>query len=254
MSDKSIIGYTENLGLTLYRKGAKDWDSGYIAAMQKIDQEVTKGKDSANIAVNSLILSETTVLLALEALKLSTGFQTGFILPYHKRTAPTGWLLGTEGYDIGDTGSGADYTGDEYKNLYLEYWTPATTTGNDAFTISSAKGASAEADWNAGKTITIDLSKGYIKPDKCDVRAVGQYQADAFQGHWHEQYFYSAVIDSTSGGTADQLLKANGSGNNIKNTAGDVVRNPITDGTNGTPRTGSETRPKNLSFPMIIKL
>ena len=49
MSDKSIIGYTENLGLTLYRKGAKDWDSGYIAAMQKIDQEVINSRNANNI-------------------------------------------------------------------------------------------------------------------------------------------------------------------------------------------------------------
>ncbi len=174
---------------------------------------------------------------------------TGFILPYHKRTAPAGWLMGTEGYDIGDLGSGADYEGDIYKNLYIEYWTPATTTGNDAFTISSAKGASAEADWNAGKTITIDLSKGYIKPDKCDVRSVGQYQADAFQAHKHTSANANSVLTNDVNFGWFSGIGTSG-GKSLEN----IMTGYSTDGTNGTPRTASETRPKNLSFPMIIKL
>lgn len=171
-------------------------------------------------------------------------FSPGMIIPWNKRTAPTGWIMATESYDIGDTGSGADYEGSSYKDLWDEIWDNATDTGDDAYTLSAAKGADADADWSAGKKITIDLSKGYIKPDKCDVRAVGNYQEDAFQGHKH--------VVSTGSGTPGAQYSLTGP--TLITTSNTIVGTPITDGTNGTPRTASETRPKNISFPMIIKL
>jgi len=66
---------------------------------------------------------------------------------------------------------------------------------------------------------------------------VGASQEDQFQGHWHQLYINNA-------GTG--FKSANG---NILSTtlSTDGVQNPITDGTNGTPRTGAETRMKNYT-------
>ena len=72
---------------------------------------------------------------------------------------------------------------------------------------------------------------------------VGSYEADAFQGHWHNfRYNVSSANGSWAGNN-------NGNGSNDPG----VVTNPISDGTNGTPRTTSETRPKNIYVNYIIK-
>ncbi|MGB9912296.1 MAG: hypothetical protein ACPLRO_02905, partial [Candidatus Kapaibacteriota bacterium] len=76
---------------------------------------------------------------------------------------------------------------------------------------------------------------------------VGQY--DAFQGHKHSidtdnaikrEYQYSSY-DLPTGGNDVQAA-------NI------TVGNPISDGTNGTPRTANETRPKNMSVVWIMRV
>ena len=68
--------------------------------------------------------------------------------------------------------------------------------------------------------------------------AQGASQQDAFQGHYH-QFMTSAGSGSATGytGAANQQISAP--------TSLGYVQNPTTDGTNGTPRTGIETRPYN---------
>ena len=76
--------------------------------------------------------------------------------------------------------------------------------------------------------------------------AVGSVQADAFQGHWHvvehsldSGFYYGGAFFTTLG---DGSLNAS------------RVRDPISDGVHGTPRTSSETRPQNVYVNYIIKL
>ena len=72
--------------------------------------------------------------------------------------------------------------------------------------------------------------------------AIGAIQQDQFQGHEHN---YSGTQVSASYGA--------GSGNGLIN-LNRVTTNEITDGTNGTPRYGSETRPVNLAMVYCIKI
>jgi microcystin-dependent protein len=76
-------------------------------------------------------------------------------------------------------------------------------------------------------------------------RAFGSAQADAFQGHWHELYAQAGAgaqsVNSSSNGVPNTTLPAN------------FVRNSVTDGANGTPRTSSETRPRNVALLPCIK-
>ncbi len=80
-------------------------------------------------------------------------------------------------------------------------------------------------------------------------RALKALQLDAFQGHWHNQT-YSATYSIGSGGSS--YIQTVTSGNNAGPLV-DTIRNPISDGSNGTPRTSTETRPRNVSVLYCIK-
>lgn len=69
-------------------------------------------------------------------------------------------------------------------------------------------------------------------------------QQDAFQGHWH----YGPSRYGASPWNDGALQSVDASGTII------LSGNPISDGTNGTPRTASETRPVNMSVVWIIKV
>ena len=72
---------------------------------------------------------------------------------------------------------------------------------------------------------------------------VGTYQDDAFQGHRHQHVQTANVAASGSNAVEDGSAPTTTSG---------VVLDPITDGTNGTPRTDSETRPRNAAVDFVI--
>lgn len=72
-------------------------------------------------------------------------------------------------------------------------------------------------------------------------RSIGTAQGDALQGHWHEIWRNTSI--NPTGGT---MHGSTGSPNtNLSGT--DMVRAPISDGSNGTPRTASETRARNIA-------
>lgn len=75
----------------------------------------------------------------------------------------------------------------------------------------------------------------------------GVYEDDAFQGHWHEKTLDTNIAAGFSG-----IGGRYGDGNIVNQQY--PIQNPISDGTNGTPRTGSETRPTNMSVVWIIKV
>jgi len=75
--------------------------------------------------------------------------------------------------------------------------------------------------------------------------SLGSIQADEFQGHYHSASTNASHYQAT-GSSA-------GSGSNNLFSATVTVTSPTTDGTNGTPRTGTETRPVNLAMVYCIK-
>jgi len=79
-------------------------------------------------------------------------------------------------------------------------------------------------------------------------RKLGSYQADAFQGHYH-RYERRGGSTATSGSAVIDNFAAAANGHYHD----DRVEIPITDGSSGTPRTASETRPRNISLMYIIK-
>lgn len=73
---------------------------------------------------------------------------------------------------------------------------------------------------------------------------LGGIQDDQMQGHYHSASAASVSSGYTAGGEPPTVYGAQGGG---------TVTSPSTDGTNGTPRTGNETRMKNIGVKFIIK-
>lgn len=76
---------------------------------------------------------------------------------------------------------------------------------------------------------------------------LGAYQNDKFQGHYHN--FEPADGRSTAGAPNEVGWFTD----EVNRAFRDDILEPITDGTNGTPRTGTETNPANLAVSFIIK-
>ncbi|MFN8370643.1 MAG: hypothetical protein U0T83_08480 [Bacteriovoracaceae bacterium] len=84
-------------------------------------------------------------------------------------------------------------------------------------------------------------STGTNDPD--GVRAAGSTQLDAFQGHWHSNIFGDTT--GSAGGGNNWTQGPSVSNQQAINNA--YVKDAITDTANGSPRTASETRPKNVA-------
>ncbi len=78
---------------------------------------------------------------------------------------------------------------------------------------------------------------------------IGSLQDDAFQGHYHNFIGMAALITPGGSGINQFSTPPEPTKQNLLQT----VQHPITDGTNGVPRTSSETRPKNVYMNYIIK-
>ncbi len=73
-------------------------------------------------------------------------------------------------------------------------------------------------------------------------RTLGDYQADAFQGHRHGAFGINDFYGNRPGGGATALPGGATAGSQPE------TGNPVTDTTNGTPRTTDETRVKNVGL------
>ena len=78
-------------------------------------------------------------------------------------------------------------------------------------------------------------------------RAIGTYQQDQFQGHYHADNTTANVVQETS----VSAVVGFDSSNEMKAINLQIL-NPTT-GTNGSPRFGDETRPRNIAMMFVIK-
>jgi len=83
-------------------------------------------------------------------------------------------------------------------------------------------------------------------------RNLGSAQADAFQGHWHgiENETNGQAGNDGGGGTGSGNVRIDGG----PNTPYPYATYTTSDGVNGTPRTASETRPRNIALLYCIKM
>lgn len=197
------------------------------------------GTDNIEVNIGTTLAvgtpSDATVTLAkLAADVLAFLVPVGTKLESIRQDTPTGYVSGMN-KSMGKTSG--DYQGASYFALYSYVWAMpgVSTTAGDPFRISSAKGASALADWDALKTITIDFETNEIfTRAKGSARDLGSYQADEFKSHFHGLTMYN---------------ENNNSGENPSTTQGAASAS-----VNNTSSTGgTETRPKNTALNVYFK-
>jgi microcystin-dependent protein len=156
--------------------------------------------------------------------------RAGIIMPFAGSSTPTGWL------DC----DGTIYSQAQYPQLYAALGATWATCTNPLTGLAHSPAPT------AGNFRVPDLRGVFLRGEGTFTDGIGSnttlagYQADQMQGHRHNVASDSAganFYNPTSGTTA------------ATGTTGD----PVTDGTNGTPRLGKETRPRSVGVKYIVK-
>lgn len=164
----------------------------------------------------------------------------GTIIAFGGTTAPAGYLS-CDGSAVSRT---------TYADLFAAIGTTWGNPDNSTFNVPDLRGAFLRGTGTHG---TSNMANGFDYAGQ----AVGSFEADQMQGHLHagtgsgngEFLYYRG-----SGGYYDNFLTT-GDGalpNEIDRTSS-PTGNPSADASNGTPRTGDETRPFNASILYCIK-
>lgn len=153
---------------------------------------------------------------------------TGEVAVFARNTAPSGWLKA----------NGALVSRTTYSSLFSVIGTTfGVGDGSTTFGLPDLRGEFIRG-WDDGRGVDSG-------------RVFGSVQADAMQGHTHlrridglQEMSYAVSAgghQDAAGGSSRQLSAQTNTGS------------PAGDGTNGTPRTSSETRPKNVALLACIK-
>jgi hypothetical protein len=174
----------------------------------------------------------------------------GTVLPYVGATAPNGFLL-CDGKTVGSAASAADYKGDVYKPLYdllneaSNRWENSGAkvwASNDVVKLPNAEDAMARFTAGNASSIFTDSTKRNA--------GLGIKQDDIVQDHGHiitdDAGQYIDRNDGYSGGSAGLAGQPGARAHEFQ------AKALMTTG-GGTPRTGYETVPKNITFSAIIK-
>lgn len=207
------------------------WDSGDFFVNQ-----VTAGQLSAMQQIADLAATVTSFNTRTGAVTLTSGDVTtalGFTPATAASTTPTGAV-----FDMATTTVPPGYL--ECDGSEISRTTYATLLGTIGLT------------WGAGNgTTTFNLPdfrgyfrRGWSHGSSVDSgRAFASSQIDAFQGHIHP------TGPSPTVGTGNGYAGSAG----VTGVSTTQTGSPISDGSNGTPRTAAETRPINIAIMTVIK-
>jgi microcystin-dependent protein len=195
-------------------------------------EEVTPAKlnlaQTPSISISDIVNADISASAAIEGSKLSSSAQAslvpaGAVMAFAMNSAPAGWLSAN-----GDAVS---------RSTYAALFTAIGTShgvgdGSTTFNLPDLRGIFVRG--SGSQTISgITYNKTFAGKE-----------GDAFQGHYH--------------GVTSNAITNSGS-NTFATGAGDTgaatitVTAATTDGSNGTPRTASETRPANVALLYCVK-
>lgn len=202
---------------------------GTVSTADIADSAITTAKiapgavvtaDLADGAVTTAKIADSSVTPAKIASTVSL-VPAGAVMPFAMNTAPSGWLA-ADGTAVSRT---------TYASLFSAIGTThGTGDGSTTFNLPDLRGIFVRG--SGAQTV------GGIAYNK----SFAAKEADAMQGHVHN---FTAMSGSASLGAA-------GGGNVMSGTTSSTT-SPVSDGTNGTPRTASETRPANIALLYCIK-
>lgn len=190
------------------------------------------------------------VLQAVLLLSASNGFETGDV-KYSYRPAPSpGWLL-IDGRTIGNAASGGtSFAGELAHDLFVFLW---ENYSNALCPVSGGRGATAEQDWDADKTITLFDDRGEFHRVLDAGRGVdagrelGSFQEasenrlESFKSSYVTGVLEEAVDLPSNGDWSDFARTDLG----VDGAGGPAIQMKLT---------GTETRPRNRAVNCFIKL
>lgn len=146
-------------------------------------------------------------------------------------------------------GSGGDFSGGRCINVAgTDFAITAVSVGSRTITVTGSPTTGSQTVIFypfriAGSTTSVRLHRlsGFVPVaagDSDGVEIAGMRHMDAGQGHYHQPLFGSFMQAVGSGGT-----NTSSGGTIVQNSS--TTAGPITDGTNGTPRTGKTTNPRS---------
>lgn len=149
----------------------------------------------------------------------------GAVMTFAMNAPPAGWLKCN-----GDIVSRTTYAA-----LFAAIGTTyGAGDGSTTFNVPDLRGEFARG-WDDGRGM--DAS-----------RVFGSGQADTFQGHYHHVYQCMGAGSISTSNNSGVI-----GGNETWNTHMAMAKDMLSDGTNGTPRTAAETRPRNIALLYCIK-
>jgi microcystin-dependent protein len=194
------------------------------------DNEVTTAKIlDANVTTAKIADGNVTLAKLVTAVQQAL-LPAGAVQAFAMNSAPAGWLA-ADGNEYAKTG--------DYAALFAAISTTYGETngsgaaGTSHFRVPDLRGIFVRG--SGSQTI------GGIVYNKTFAAKEG----DAFQGHHHSLTNQTLVWRNTGGGALG--------GGGVSSAANLSVTDPTTDGTNGTPRTATETRPANIALLYCIK-
>ena len=214
-------------------------DAAKIASNAVTDVKIASGVDAAKLTTGTLPIARiadgavTDAKLAdgaVTAPKLASGaaIPAGAVMPFAMSSAPTGWLVANGDAVPNGSGTVQGVTAD-FSALYAAVSTAFGTAG----TLPDLRGIFVRG--SGSQTISgIAYNKTFATKE-----------GDAFQGHRHTSttanvFRFGPGVNTVLGGSTFGVVSFN-------------VTDPSSDGTNGAPRTSSETRPANIAMLYCIK-
>ncbi len=169
----------------------------------------------------------------------------GVMMPYGGAAAPTGWLLC----------DGTSYLRTTHADLFDIIGTAYGTADGTHFNVPDFRGQFLRGFDDGEGTDPDAAGRTAMATGGATGDAIGSVQADALQGHFTE----FSGISVLAGGITVVGVHGGGGASGISYVvdgapAGTINGiDPETDGSNGTPRTTTESRPVNASVNYIIK-
>ncbi len=233
---------------SLLTGGINDPSTGTLRGDKLASASVSNTKLATNAVQNGQIQDAAVTGAkisngAITASHMSDNLQADALIPpgtvvaFASVIAPAGWR--------NCDGSSQLKTDPVFARLFAAIGTEHGTTDALHFNLPDYRGRFLRgSDFGAGR----DPGPRIVMNPNGNGNGVGSIQADAFQGHRHGLFSHITPNGNSNGFNVRNISDISVT-DNAQN-----VRDPTTDGTNGTPRVASETRPINAAVNYIIKL